>query len=255
MSRGGIDGGAIGGRGIDGGVIGGRGVVGGPAGDGVDALARIEPVARPLLAQVDAALSGLGAPAGHPVWARLRALGATPAAAVAFFAGLHSQPLRAAAARVLDQAETYDALIIPADLPWAGAAGEAYRVLAAALAEHLHGAGPGSLAGRLRASAVFLNQTATFVDHSRQRIARALAEVISSRQALTLRAGLMLAGAAAGTSVLAAADIGAHVLAAAGDALAQGRDLLADGPLDELTFVPPAGAGALSTDAALRVPD
>ena len=65
-----------------------------------DVLARIEPVTRDLLTRVDAALMVHGAPAEHPVWARLRRLGSTPADAVAFFAHADPEPLHVAAAAV-----------------------------------------------------------------------------------------------------------------------------------------------------------
>ena len=54
----------------------------------IDALARIEPVARGLLREVDDVLVAHAAPAEHPVWALLRRLATTPADAVRFFAGL-----------------------------------------------------------------------------------------------------------------------------------------------------------------------
>jgi hypothetical protein len=66
----------------------------------MDALARVEPVARPLLREVDVALATLGAPADHPVWPLLRRLGVTPADAVAFFAEARPDAIRSAGAAV-----------------------------------------------------------------------------------------------------------------------------------------------------------
>src|SRR5688572_14059983 len=92
----------------------------------MDALARLEPVARELMRRVDTALVTLGAPVEHPVWGLLRRLGTTPADAVAFFAGVDPRPLADAAAALRDQADAYETAEIPVEVPWRGTAGETY---------------------------------------------------------------------------------------------------------------------------------
>ena len=206
----------------------------------MDALARLEPVARPLLRQVDEALGTLGAPAEHEVWRLLRQVGATPADAVTGFADLTATmadpaagPLRAAAGVLRAQADAYLAAAVPASVPWAGGASEAYLARAASLGAHLHGdradglaqGGRGdSLAGRLAATASYVDEVADWQSRSRDRIARALAAVLASAQTVRLRARTG-PGPGSATEVSAAADIGAYVLAAAAQALQEGRDL------------------------------
>jgi hypothetical protein len=239
----------------------------------MDALTRLEPVARPLLRQVDEALATLGAPAEHQVWRLLRQVGATPGDAVTIFADLTGADasvgsLRVAAGALREQADAYLAATIPASVPWAGGAGEAYAARAAALGSHLHGDGPthghregpfdgrDSMAGRLAATASYVDEVADWQARSRYRIARVLADVLSSAQAVSLRAATGL-GAAPGPSaeVLAAADIGAHVLVAAADALDEGRDLHRawDERLAELPYRGPVDAGPGRFDATIRL--
>jgi hypothetical protein len=219
----------------------------------MDALARLEPVARPLLDEVDSALATLGAPAEHPVWTLLRTLGATPADAVAYFADAQPDALVSAAAVMRDQAETYEGLALPHALDWSGAAADAYRGHVAALAAHLGSAGTGDgMGGRAAATAAFLRDAADWLAAARKRVARALAEVLGSTQAVTLRTGPALGGGLEGLtraaeqaparSVLAAADIGAYILEATAEAWAEGRAVLErwSGELTEVVFRAPA---------------
>jgi len=177
----------------------------------MDALARLEPVARDLVHRVDTALVTLGAPADHPVWPLLRRLGVTPADAVRFVVETDPTPLRATAAALRDRAEAYEATELPADLPWRGAAGETYAEQAAGLRAHL-----GELAGRLRATAAYADDVADWSARSRERLARALADVLTSAQAVTVRTGTSPAPAAA--------DIGVRLLGAVAEAVAEGTD-------------------------------
>jgi hypothetical protein len=247
----------------------------------MDALSRLEPVARPLLAEVDAALATLGAPAEHPIWSLLRSLGATPADAVAHVAAVQPDPLLVAAGVLRGEAERYLDTKVPADVTWSGSSGEAYRVQIAALTNHLTGAGNGDRAGsgdggragsgdragmlgRLEATASYLEQTAAWAVVARNRMAYALAEVLSSTQAVALRADPALSGgfehlrsagaAAPARSILAAADIGVHLLSAADDVLAEGRAVVDrwSGELTELGFLAPVHRSNRS-DATLRL--
>ena len=231
----------------------------------MDALARLEPIARPLLRQIDEALETLGAPPAHEVWSLLRQVGATPADAVTAFAELTGADssgadslggdLRAAAGTLRELAEQYAAAAIPAGVPWAGGAGEAYSARAAALASYLHGDDGDSMAGRLAVTASYVDDVAVWQARSRDRIARALADVLSSAQAVTLRMQSASGSGSGAGRVEAAADVGAHVLAAAADALADGHDVhraWAD-RLDELPFRGPLDAGPGRFDTAIRL--
>jgi hypothetical protein len=198
----------------------------------MDALARLEPVARDLLRRVDGALVTLGAPPQHPVWPLLRRLGATPADALAFFAGVDEAPVRATAASLRDRAEAYEAADVPAGPPWRGPAGDAFGAHAADLRAHLAGgSGPAgdSMAARLRATAACVDDVADWCHRSRDALARTLAEVVASAQAVTVRSHPDLSDLAAPrvpvAAVAAAADIGARVLAAAAEAVAEGEAL------------------------------
>jgi hypothetical protein len=217
-----------------------------------DALARIEPVARDLLARVDTALVSHGAPADHPIWTHLRRLHATPADAVAFFADGDPETLLAAGAAVRDQAAGYRAATIPARVAWHGTVGDLYVAQAAALHGHLGDAthpGPDSLAGRLVATASYVDSVAEWWRESRGSMAVALAEVLTSAQAIELSAAQRDAEA-----VPAAADIGAHVLAAAARAHDAGYDLLGSWSrrLDELPYRAPE-VGAARFDATIDI--
>jgi len=230
----------------------------------MDALARLYPVAHQLLAQVDLALATLGAPAEHPVWNLLRRLGATPGDVVGHLAGLRPEPLREAALALHAEAETYRSIEVPVEVAWSGAAAEVYRAHAAALAVHLGRAdavaADASMIGRLAAMAAYAEQAADWVQDARDRMARALADVFSSTQAVQLKGGPGLGGleeltrAPAGVpaatvpaatvpaaTVLAAADIAVWLLAAAEEVLVAGQDLHARfaAELGEVPFVAP----------------
>ena len=226
----------------------------------MDALDRLEPVVRPLLRQVDDALATLGAPAEHAIWGHLRRVGATPADALMFFADLQPVRLRAAAERLRAQAAGYQAASVPASPPWQGGAGTAYAAHAASLAAHLHG--EEGLAGALRASASYVDGVADWAQRSRDRMARALAEVMASAQAVTVRsqparANVLRTAASADLvrAVVAAADIGAALLAVAEDAVSAGRDVprAAAATATELGYRAPALAEPLSSEGVIRL--
>jgi hypothetical protein len=190
----------------------------------MDALARLEPVARPLTRAVDQLVATLGAPPEHPVWSVLRRVGATPADAIAAVADLDPARLRTIAATVRDHAGGYDAAPVPAEVLWLGRAGRSYAVRAAALDAHQRADGPDSLTGRLRATAGYLDETARWQQRSRDRLARALAEAMTSSQAVAIRqpAGRGLVAAA---DINAAADISAALLRAVAAGLDEGEAL------------------------------
>jgi hypothetical protein len=235
----------------------------------MDALHRVEPAARGLLARVDAALIAHGAPDDHPLWPLLRRAATPPGQAVAFFAGADPAPLRAAAASLRELAQRYAQTPVPTRPAWHGAAGEAYTASAMALASHLGAddADPDSMSGRLAATASYVDDVADWYAHARTAIAAALVEVLGSAQAVEVCAGPdVTAGvaelarppiaASARPALIAAADIGAHLLAPAVAALDRGREL-ADRwaqRLAELAFrAPPAAAAGLGPSIELRL--
>jgi hypothetical protein len=226
----------------------------------MDALSRLAPAARGLLGRVDAALATLGAPADHPVWARLREVAATPADAVEHFAGLDLAAIGTAGDELRAAADGYAAHRLPVDVAWASTAGEAYSVRAAALARHLTDGGPDGLAGRLRATASYAEDVAEWGQRWRDELARTLAEVLTSAQAATLGAGEVsvlarVSGRVSDAAVRAAADIGAHVLGTVAAALAEGRICLDRWApaLAELPFRAPETSGPDRTDGTIRV--
>ncbi|HEY7176787.1 MAG TPA: hypothetical protein VH442_17890 [Micromonosporaceae bacterium] len=174
----------------------------------MDLLDRVYPTASDLLERVDQALLTLGAPPGHPIWAVMRTVGATPADAVAHFVALESTPMQDAAQSVASStAEWHDIVAgLPHSIGSQGVAAEAYTNTWPGIATHL-----GDLASGLDDAAAYLRASADWVARSRRSIAGTLAVCLGSHEALTLRTR-----SAVGTdhaAILAAADIGAQVLA------------------------------------------
>jgi len=221
----------------------------------MDALDRLEPVARELVHRADEYLAQQGAPADHPVWTLLRRVGAVPSDAVCFVAGQRPDRLRHLGDAIREHTAGYHAASIPTALDWAGSAGTAYAAQAAALAAHQGGDGPDSLAGRLVETAGYLDAVADWQQGTRDQLARALADILTSAQAVVVRLGSDgarpvgpsegSAGASGRAVALAAADIGARILEVAARALEVGADI---GPawadrLTELSYVEPIEAG------------
>jgi hypothetical protein len=230
----------------------------------MDALAHVASVAQPLLHDVDSALATLGAPPSHPVWRHLRSLRATPAQAVTFFVELEPPRLRMAATSLRDEAQSYERATIPAAAAWEGVAAQHYATTAAAVIDHLSADGIDSMVGRLRALASALDAVADWQQHSRDALAGVLAGVLMSRQAMTVRSHRALGGPAQAVwqaatdglpeAVLAAADIGAALLAAAEEAQVAGQRLLVtlDG-LHELRYQPPAASDPIGHSGTIRL--
>jgi hypothetical protein len=205
-----------------------------------DALDRLIPPGADLLERVDAALLAQGLPAGHPVTALLRRLGALPADVLHAISGWRPAPLRVAASDLRHTAEGYgrqrELLGVPAG--WAGAAGEGFAAHRRALVEFLGESGApdeAGLVGRLRATAAYLDDVAEWLDRSRGDMARSIAEVLGSAEAVELHAS---------GDAEAAATIAARILSAAAEAYSRGQ-VIAErwaGRLDELSYRPPTPA-------------
>ncbi|HZN16793.1 MAG TPA: hypothetical protein VFB84_01120 [Micromonosporaceae bacterium] len=249
----------------------------------MDALEQLAPTAAELLVRVDATLAGCGAPPGHRVWPLLRRVGALPGEAVAALAELPTGPLAAAAEPLRHLAGEYaqECMAVPGELAWRGAGAESFGRWWSLLSTHLAGsalpadggrlaatahlvgtahlagggqagggAGTETMAGRLDLTAAYLTAIADWLGAARDLVARALAEALTSREAVVL-AGGSPAGRGTGpvpTEVMvAAADLAAWVLLALADAYDRGEGLLTGwtGRLAELAApVPAAGAPA-----------
>lgn len=222
----------------------------------MDALAQLAPVAAPLLRSVDQALLTLGAPPAHPVWRVLGRVGASPADVVAFVADWEPTRLHAAAAALREQAAAYEQASIPSDAPWEGETARYYTAAAAVARDHLAGE-TDSLTTRLRRQASYVERLADWQQAVRDALARALAQAMTSSQAVTLRSQTVRPGEVAGLApaVQAAADIAVVLLGVAEDAAAAGHDVVgAAGDLSQLPYRadlpadPLAGSGTIRLD-------
>jgi uncharacterized protein YukE len=201
----------------------------------MDLLDRVYPPASDLLNRVDRALLSLGAPPGHPVWSVLRAVGATPADAIAHFVALDPGVLTEAARAVRTSTSEWHDIVagLPRSIDSQGVAADAYVNAWPGIATHLE-----DLAGGLDDTSAFLGAVADWMARSRRSLAGTLATCLGSQEALMLRAGEL-----SGTShavIVAAADLGAQVLAMVSHCLDDGwqiRDRFATvlteaGPVD-----------------------
>jgi hypothetical protein len=152
----------------------------------MDALARLQPTAAGLLAQVDEVLTHYGAPADHEVWPLLRRLGALPGDAVTAVAGWTAEPWTQQAETMRRQAESGAAQVdlLRSLTAWEGPAGEAFTVRLGAASED-----SAALVERITASAEQLEQLAQWLTAGRQSLARILGRVLSSAEAVYLVTG------------------------------------------------------------------
>ena len=242
-----------------------------------DALDRLSAEAVPLLRRVDAALTFSGASADDAVWPLLRRVRALPSDAVAAVAGWlaaegcdvaivarTAADLEATAAELRSFARRWDGALdtVAAPPPWEGAAAEAYRRRWAALHTYARGGGADSAVGRLRATADHLDALAEWVTRSRRALAAALADALTSAEAVTLltaRApdeppaapGEPVTEAAVGS---AAARLAVHVLTPVAVACDEGRALSEDAAprLSQLVYRPAVDA-AVTEPGLLRL--
>ncbi|MEH1098172.1 hypothetical protein [Micromonospora sp. CPCC 205561] len=185
----------------------------------MDALDRLAEPGVDLLRRVDALLAA-GAPEGHRVWPLLRRMQVLPGEAVRHFLDLHPAPLAAAGQSTRRLVRGYDdacsALTDP--VLWSGPAWSAYGQTRAALLRHLD-EGPESLVGRLESTAGYADALADWVEGSRLALARALADVLRSAEAVAVVAATSVPGGApagrepTGPGGIEAAEIAARVLA------------------------------------------
>jgi len=207
----------------------------------MDLLDRVHPVAAPLLERVDTTLVTAGAPAEHAIWPLLRRLGALPGELVGYLASVPPGGLAGASDALRGHAAGYLHRIdeVPMPAAWRGPAAEAYATAWSGLSAHLSG-GPDTLAGRLTDTASYLDEVAAWLGRARRAIAGTVAECLGSAEALAVRVS---------GDTVAAATIGAYVLATTAEVLDDGQ-ALADrwsGRLGELTYRPPVASGTGAT--------
>ncbi|MEO3743689.1 hypothetical protein [Plantactinospora sp. B5E13] len=186
----------------------------------MDALDHLAGPGADLLRRVDTLLGDAGAPAGHPVWPLLRRLRVLPGDALDAVLACRPAPLVAAGAATRTAGRAYDEVRVVLTGPgnWRGSAAEAYAVRRRALVTYL-GDGPGSLAGRMTTTAGYADAVADWIGRTRGALARTLAEVLGSAEAVTVvtaPADGPVTGPVTGS--VAAAEIGARVLATVAEA-------------------------------------
>ncbi|MET8305254.1 hypothetical protein [Micromonospora sp. NPDC005173] len=183
----------------------------------MDPLDRLAEPGLDLLRRVDTLLAA-GVPEGHRVWPLLRRMQVLPGDAVRGFLDLHPAPLAGAGRAVRRLVRGYDDVCAALTDPvlWSGPAASAYGQEPAALLRHLD-EGPESLVGRLESTAGYADALADWVEGSRLALARTLADVLRSAEAVSVVAatatGALPRHGPVGPGVADAAEIAARVLA------------------------------------------
>ncbi|GAB3067650.1 hypothetical protein [Micromonospora schwarzwaldensis] len=192
----------------------------------MDALDRLAEPGLDLLTRVDALLAA-GAPEGHRLWPLLRRMQVLPGAAVREFLDLHPAPLTGAGHAVRRLVRGYDdtCAVLTDPVAWSGSAASAYDEARTALLRHLD-EGPESLVGRLESTAGYADALAGWVESSRAALARALAEVVGSAEAVTVHAASRPGVEAGPAGASAAAEIATRVLGVLGVAYDGAETLL-----------------------------
>jgi uncharacterized protein YukE len=192
----------------------------------MDTLDEAVAAAAPLLRRVDELLSGVGAPPEHAVWAQVRRVRLLPGDAVHAIAALRAADLAGASPELRADARAYAdiASALPPPGTWTGDAAEAYEDARRRAVEHLSG-GPESLDERLEATADLADALVGWIIQSRSDVAAALAEVLSSGEAVALSTD-SAADPAAVREGLAAADVAERILRTIADCYDLAADLL-----------------------------
>ncbi|MFI7426057.1 hypothetical protein ACIBPB_03640 [Micromonospora sp. NPDC049836] len=192
----------------------------------MDALDRLAEPGLDLLGRVDTLLAA-GVPEGHRLWPLLRRMQVLPGAAVREFLDLHPAPLTGAGHAVRRLVRGYDdtCAMLADPVAWSGPAAGAYDEARAALLRHLD-EGPESLVGRLESTAGYADALADWVEGSRLTLARALADVLRSAEAVTVHAATRAGADTGRLGAHAAAEIAVRVLGVLGVAYDGAETLL-----------------------------
>ncbi|WP_027660600.1 hypothetical protein [Salinispora fenicalii] len=188
----------------------------------MDPLDRLAEPGLDLLRRVDTLLA-TGAPEGHRVWPLLRRMQVLPGAAVQSFLELPAVAFADAGRSVRQLVRGYDEVSAALTEPvrWSGTAATAFGEYRAALLSHLD-EGPESLVGRLESTAGYADALADWIEGSRRTLARTLAGVLGSAEAVAVVAATsasLTASQSPAVSVpylaaeVEAAEIAARVLA------------------------------------------
>ncbi|WP_027645096.1 hypothetical protein [Salinispora oceanensis] len=188
----------------------------------MDPLERLAEPGLDLLRRVDTLLA-TGAPEGHPVWPLLRRMQVLPGAAVRSFLELPAVAFSDAGRSVRQLVRGYDEVSAALTEPvlWSGTAATAFGEYRAALLSHLD-EGPESLVGRLESTAGYADALADWIERSRRTLARTLAAVLGSAEAVAVVAATSAPPAASAQLAVSvpqpaaeveAAEIAARVLA------------------------------------------
>ena len=192
----------------------------------MDALDEVMDTAGPLLRRVDELLSGLGAPPDHDVWAEMRRVRLLPGDAAHAVAALRATELEPAAPELRADARSYAGIAeaLPAPGAWTGDAADAYDAARRRTAEHLSG-GADTLDERLEATADLADALVEWMGQTRGDLARTLAHVLGSAEALSLSSDAAIDPAAT-VEVIAAAEVGRRILRTIADSYELAADLL-----------------------------
>lgn len=230
----------------------------------MDILDRVAVPGRDLLSRVDSVLAAGGAPADHPVWPLLRRVGALPGDVLDAFCALVPEQVTAAGAAVRGRAEAYvderaDLAAAVAATTWEGDSAAAFGQRWAALGGHLGSEvapdAPG-LAGRLVATASYLDDVAGWMRSARRDLATEVATALGSLEAVRVRAPATGGPGDQARAAPAAATIGAVVLAVADRQAGAAEEVLERwaGRLTDLPYRPstdPVGRTGTATRAAV----
>lgn len=230
----------------------------------MDILDRVAVTGRDLLSRVDSVLVAGGAPADHPVWPLMRRVGALPGDVLDAFCALTPEQVTAVGAAVRGRAEAYveeraDLAAAVAATTWEGDSAAAFGQRWAALGGHLGGEvapdSPG-LAGRLAATACYLDEVAGWMRSARRDLANEVATALGSLEAVRVRAPATGDPDRSDQAGPAAATIGAVVLAVADRQAGAAEEVLERwaGRLTDLPFRPstdPVGRTGTATRAAV----
>jgi hypothetical protein len=192
----------------------------------MDSLDQVMDTVGPLLRRVDDLLSGLGAPPDHEIWTEMRRVRLLPGDAAQAVAALRAGDLEEAAPELRADARGYAGVAeaLPPPGTWTGDAADAFDAARRRTAEQLSG-GPDSLDERLEATADLADALIEWMGQTRADLARTLAQVLGSAEALSLSSGSTIDPAATG-EVMAAADMGRRILQTVAESYELAADLL-----------------------------
>lgn len=206
----------------------------------MDILDRVAEPGRDLLARVDSVLAAAGAPADHPLWPLLRTVGALPGDVLDAYLALRPGELADAEVRLRARAEACagerdDLAAAVSATGWTGAAATAFAGRWAVLGEHLGGPG---IAGRLSATASYLDEVAGWMRAARADLAHEVAAALGSAEAVQVRVTPAGGPGPATGATRAAAEIAVRVLSVAERQSGVAEQVAGRwaGPLAELAF-------------------